>query len=371
MIIAGDKDGVQSSFYKRKAFMGVVEFAPNDQLHMLLDAYHSDFKELQTIQRMEYGTWCGAVRRSPIRARSRMIACSPARSPTSRSSVIENYNKDRNAKVDSIGLNTEFKFNDNWSMNADLSWSKVDREDLRLESTAGNGSGNDPAFLPQPETIPFTTGPNGITIFTPTLNYSDYGTMFLTDPGGWGGGLRRSGFVGHPEITDEIQAIRLAASRKLDEAFFLSDVSFGVNYADRTKEKKQFQSNLWLTGNVSHAAVPEQYRTGIADSTFFGSPYGIIGYDALAMYRDGFWQTDQLDRRSERQCQRSRQQCPEHLAGERETHHGVREGRHRHGGRQPAAARQSSVCRRSRRTRPRICISRMPRDSRPIRRRSR
>ena len=36
--------------------------------------------------------------------------------------------------------------------------------------------------------------------------------------------------------------------------------------------------------------VPEQYRTGIADSTFFGSPHGIIGYDALAMYRDDFWQ---------------------------------------------------------------------------------
>jgi iron complex outermembrane receptor protein len=205
--------------------------------------------------------------------------------------VIENYNKDRDAKVDSVGLNTEFSFNDRWSMNADLSWSAVEREDLRLESTAGNGSGNDPAFLPQIETIAFSTRSNGITDFTPTLNYSDYGTVFLTDPGAWGGGLRRAGFVGHPEITDEISAIRLAATRKFDEAFFLSDVSFGVNYADRTKAKEQFQSNLWLSQNVSHMAVPQEYRTGIADSTFFGSPHGIIGYDALAMYRDNFWQT--------------------------------------------------------------------------------
>ncbi|HEV7609154.1 MAG TPA: TonB-dependent receptor, partial [Steroidobacteraceae bacterium] len=64
---------------------------------------------------------------------------------------------------------------------------------------------------------------------------------------------------------------------------------FGVNYADRTKSKNQFQSNLWLNGNISHAVVPEQYRTGIADSSFFGSTHGIIGYDALAMYRDDFW----------------------------------------------------------------------------------
>jgi iron complex outermembrane receptor protein len=291
MIIAGDKDGVKSAFYERMAFMGVLEYAPTDNLRMVLDAYHSDFNEVQTIQRMEYGTvvWGGATLTNPgpvenDRVQSGTFANVPF-------VVIENYNNDRDAKIDSIGLNTDFKFNDNWSMNADLSWSKTDREDLRLESTAGNGSGNDPAFRPQPDTIPFTTAPNGITNFTPTLNYSDYGTVFLTDPGGWGGGLRRAGFVGHPEITDEIQAIRLAATRKLDDAFFLSDVSFGVNYADRTKAKEQFQSNLWLRGNVSHLPVPEEYRTGIADSTFFGSPYGIIGYDALAMYRDDFWET--------------------------------------------------------------------------------
>ena len=290
LIIAGDKDGVQSSFYKRMAYMGVVEFKPNDQLHMLLDAYHSDFDELQTIQRMEYGTvvWGGASLSNPgpvvnDRVQSGTFTNVPF-------VVIENYNKDRDAAVDSIGLNTDFKFNEDWSMNADLSWSNVDRHDIRLESTAGNGSGNDPALLPQADTIPFSTESNGITNFVPTLNYSDYSSVFLTDPGAWGGGLRRAGFVDEPEISDEIKAIRLAATRKF-EGFWLNNVQFGVNYADRTKAKQDFQSNLWLTGNISHQVVPEQYRTGIANSSFFGSPYGIIGYDALAMYRDGLWQT--------------------------------------------------------------------------------
>ncbi len=36
--------------------------------------------------------------------------------------------------------------------------------------------------------------------------------------------------------------------------------------------------------------MPEEFRTGIADTDFFGSPYGIIGYDALGLYRSGFWQ---------------------------------------------------------------------------------
>jgi iron complex outermembrane recepter protein len=288
LVIGGDKDGVQSSFYKREAFMGVVEFKPSDQVHMLLDAYHSDFQELQTIQRMEYGTiWAGATLTNPGPVENGRVQSGLF--PNVPFTVIENYNNDRHAQVDSIGLNTKFSFGENWGMDADLSWSKVDRDDLRLESTAGNGTMNDPNLLPLQESVSFTTESNGVTRLTPTLNYSDYGSIFLTDPGGWGGGPRRAGFVGAPHITDEIQAIRLSANRKLG-AFFLNNVSFGVNYADRTKNKEQFQSNLWLPGNISHAVVPEEYRTGIADSTFFGSPYGIIGYNALAMYRDNFWQ---------------------------------------------------------------------------------
>jgi iron complex outermembrane receptor protein len=112
--------------------------------------------------------------------------------------------------------------------------------------------------------------------------------VFLTDPGAWGGGERRSGFVGHPEIEDEIQAIRLSAKRTFEGP--LSEVSFGVNYADREKQKDPFQSLLYLPGDVSHLAVPEDYRTGIANGAFFGLPGGVIGYDAIGMWNSGFWQ---------------------------------------------------------------------------------
>ncbi len=286
--IGGDKDGFKSSFYERKAAMAVLEFRPTDQLQMVVDAYHSDFNEVQTIQRMEFGTAWNNVTTledaGPVengRIQSGTFQNVPFM-------VIENYNNDRDASVDSIGLNTKYALNDDWSMEADLSWSKVDRNDLRLESTAGTGSGADPNLLPLVETISFTTDSKGITHFTPTHDYSDYDSVFLTDPGAWGGGPRRAGFVGAPEITDEIKAIRLSANRSLEG--FLSDVGFGVNYADRTKDKRQFQGNLWLVGDISHAVVPEQYRTGIADTTFFGSPYGMIGYDALAMWNDNFWE---------------------------------------------------------------------------------
>jgi iron complex outermembrane receptor protein len=287
-VIGGDKDGVQSSFYERKAYLGVVEFEPNDQLHMLVDLYHSDFQELQTVQRIEFGTiWAGATLTNPGPVvNGRISSGTFANVPFV---VIENYNNDRHADIDSIGWNTEYQLNDNWNLVGDVSWSRVKREDLRLESTAGTGTNNDPNFLPQVDSISFTTDSNGISHFTPTLDYSDYNTVFLTDPGGWGGGQRRSGFVGNPEIEDEIKAIRLSAERKLGTAF-IDGVTFGANFAERVKSKDNFQSILYLPGDISHAVVPEEFRTGITNTSFFGSPHGMIGYNAIGLYRSGFWQ---------------------------------------------------------------------------------
>ncbi|HKE94449.1 MAG TPA: TonB-dependent receptor, partial [Povalibacter sp.] len=292
-VIGGDKDGIQSSFYERMAYMGVVEYRPIDQLHMVFDAYHSNFKELQTIQRLEYGTiWSGATLNNPGEVvNDRVTSGDFSNVPFV---VVENYNNDRRATVDSFGLNTQFDVNDNWGLNLDLSYSHVDRDDLRLESTAGNGRAGDNSFPALVENIDFTTQGNGITNFTPTHDYSDYNTIFLTDPGVWGGGPRRSGFVGHPKIEDEIKAIRLSANRTLDS--FIDNVGFGVNYAERVKSKDNWQSNLWLPGTISHAAIPEAYRTGITDSSFFGSPYGIVGYDAIGLFHSGFWQPiDSID----------------------------------------------------------------------------
>src|SRR5688572_28351447 len=141
LVIGGDKDGVQSSFYERKAYLGVLEFEPNDQLHMLVDAYHSDFKELQTVQRIEFGTiWAGATLSNPGPVvNGRISSGTFANVPFV---VIENYNNDRRADIDSLGWNTEYRLNDDWNLVGDVSWSRVKREDLRLESTAGTGTNN-------------------------------------------------------------------------------------------------------------------------------------------------------------------------------------------------------------------------------------
>ncbi len=288
-IIGGDKSGIQSSYYERMAYLGVLEYKPNDQLHMTFDGYHSNFKELQTIRRMEYGLqWASGSLTTPGPfVGNRMVSGTYTNVPFL---VVENYNNDNHAKLDSLGWNTDYKFNDDWALNTDLSWSKVKLDKLRLESTGGNGAGADPTFPPPKETISFTTNGEGVSFLNTTNNYSNYNTTFLTDPGGWGGGPTRAGFVGHPNYNDEVKAIRLAVDRKLSTSVF-NDLSFGLNYAERTKSKYEWQSMLALPGGVSHAVVPDAFRTGVTNTSFFGNPYGMIGYDAIGLFQSGYFIT--------------------------------------------------------------------------------
>ena len=295
-IVGGTKDGIQSSYFQRTGFLGVLEFQPNERLHSTLDGYHSNFKELQNIRRMEYPLQWGSgtlTNPGPV-YENRITSGTYTNVPFV---VIENYNNETHAKVDALGLATDFKMTDSWTLNNDLSYSKAHREKLRLESTAGDGSGLAGSPLPpSKQTNTFTTGADGITVPTITGNYSDYGTTFLADPGGWAGGSivrsGRAGFWDDQAINDEIKSIKLAATRKM-QAWVLSGVSIGVNYSDRSKDKYRQQNALYFAGDPTAGpyllAVPAAFRQGVLNTGFFGNPNGMINYDALRMFHSGFF----------------------------------------------------------------------------------
>ena len=281
IVIGGDKSGQQSSFYDRTSYFGALELRPNDQLHVTVDAFHSDFTEVQTIRRLEYGTvWGSGVLQPGYTVQGGRIVAGEFDGVTT---VIENYNNERHAKIDNFGINVAYKLNDQWSLDADLSDSKVHRTDLRLESTAGTGN----AGAVVKDNFTFTTSPDGFTNIHTALDYSDFSKVFLTDPGGWGGPNTRAGYVGNPTVDDEIKAIRLAATRTIGDGPF-SAVTFGVNLSDRAKKKYQWQGMLINKGGPA-MVVPDAYRTGVVNTDFLGNPHGMISYDALGLYRSGFW----------------------------------------------------------------------------------
>ncbi len=283
LITGGEKDAVDSSNLTRDGYMAVVEFKPNDQLHMTFDAYHSDFNELQRIARLEYPLAWGSNSLQPGYTTGNGFVTHGVFNNVK--TVVENYINQRKAKLDSFGWNMTYQLDDNWSLMADVSTSKVVRDDHLIESTAGTGASGSGAT----DTITFDQGAYGLTTLKGTVDYSDFNKVFLTDPGGWGGPIaNRAGYVKVPHITDEIKAVKAAATRKLAGGIF-SDVSFGFNHSEHTKAKIGLEGYIGLKGGAATAVVPEAYRTGTTDASFLGSTSGMISYDALGLYNSGFF----------------------------------------------------------------------------------
>ncbi|MFT4075035.1 MAG: TonB-dependent receptor [Asticcacaulis sp.] len=281
LITGGEKDAVDSSNLTRDGYMAVVEFKPNDRFHLTLDGYHSDFDELQRIARLEYPLAWGANQlQSGYTTDDEFVTSGTF---TGVKTVVENYINRRKAKLDSFGANATYDLNDQWSLLADLSTSKVVRDDTLVESTAGTGASGSGAT----DTITFEQQANGLTNLTGVVDYSDFDSVFLTDPGGWGGPTNRAGYVKIPHITDEIKAAKFAATRKIGGGLF-SDISVGYNHTEHTKAKVGVEGYLTLKDGAT-AVVPEAYRTGTTDAQFLGSNSGMISYDALGLYESGFF----------------------------------------------------------------------------------
>lgn len=282
-IIGGTKPAVQSSYLQRDGLMAVVEWAPTDKFRAVLDAYHTDFEELQRNNRLEFPLqWSGASLQPGYATSSGLVQSGTY---TGVKTVVENYITRTAARSNNLGLNLAYDLTDHWSLNADLATNKVTRHDTQVESTAGTGQGGAGAL----DTVAFRMQPEGVLV-TPTLNYSDFGAVFLTDPGGWGGsipaGKFRGGYLKTPAIKDELTSYRFAVTRKFDNSLVKS-VSIGANRNDRSKSKVGVEGYLLL--NSPTVAVPQQFRQGSTDVSFFGPTTGMIQYDALALYNSGFY----------------------------------------------------------------------------------
>ena len=101
----------------------------------------------------------------------------------------------------------------------------------------------------------------------------------------------QDGFINAPEINDELQTLKLAASKALENEYF-SKVSFGVSYRDR--EKSKLSEGYYMTlkdfslANPGMLAIPEQYREGSASLDFIGMG-NMVAYDTNGLVNDGYY----------------------------------------------------------------------------------
>ena len=298
LITGGVKPYVMSSELERDGYMGVLEWRPNDRFHSTIDAFYSEFKNTQVLRGIEFPlAWGGSAGDCTINVPSAVCRPAPSLRPgytvedglivagtwDNIKGVVRNDLNKRDSNITAIGWNTEFVANDDWTLGLDVNYSKVEREDLILETNAGTGRNINGAL----DTLGFELTDDGVTRFTSQLNYADPSLILLTSPQGWGGDVipeGQAGYMNTPSITDEIKAVRLTANRALHQSPF-SSIDFGFNYSERTKEFINDQYYLGVPGG-GDLAVPSEFLLEPTDLGYLGISE-VLSYDALALVNSG------------------------------------------------------------------------------------
>lgn len=280
-VIGGAKPYVQSSELVRDGYMAVLEFSPNDQVHSTIDVLYSKFEFTEILRGIELPLqWSSASLQPGYTVQNGLVTAGQFNGVKG---VVRNDANTRDSTLSSIGWNTTIKFSDQWSAELDLNRSSIDREDVVLETYSGTGRSGSGAT----DNMGFTTNSSG-TRFTSILDYSDYGQIFLTSPQGWGGDVipgGQAGYYNSPSIDDELNAIRLSATRTFGDGF-LESIEVGYN---RTSREKSLTANeFFLDIGAPTVAVPVSARLGVTSLNFLGID-GMISYDPLALLNSGVY----------------------------------------------------------------------------------
>ena len=300
VVIGGSKSYNTSADLKRLGLMGTLQWQPHPNFTMTVDGFYSDFKEDQIKRGVELPLFWGGVPLLNATDNGSLVTSGtfgddPATTAVEGvKGVVRNDIFQRHAKLYAFGWNGAWRNDEGWRASADFSFSKTDRNELTLETYSGTGRAGFGAL----DQISFESGNNG-TRFSNTLDYSDWDTILLTSPQGWGGTQVGSdgtvitggqdGYYNDRIIEDKLWQLRGDVGKEF-EGSVLSGIQAGINYTKRSKSLVPDEFFLGLVANTDGTVsvpIPEEYREGVAD-TFLGlGP--MIAYDPLKLIEDGFY----------------------------------------------------------------------------------
>ncbi|NRF68322.1 TonB-dependent receptor [Aquincola sp. S2] len=170
------------------------------------------------------------------------------------------YNK-REDKIHALGWNNRFSFDGGASVVADLNYSKAKRDELSLE----NNSQLNPAAGTYFDTMKLAFNSGDFSKMTTALRYDDPSKLFLR------GTIYGSGYGKVPKVEDELTGVKLTANLPLASPMvgLVSDVDVGVNYADRSKQKRQPEGNINV-GAQGDTTIASDLQYGLVDLGFAG-----------------------------------------------------------------------------------------------------
>jgi iron complex outermembrane receptor protein len=246
----GVKTWFESDQLKRLGTTATLQARVSDNLTMTLDGFYSHFTDDIDQKGFEMPFACGGgcghdqilsetVQNGIVTAAT--IAGTP---------VIENYATDHRANQYALGWNGLWDGHNGWRAMADLSWSRTNRTEHHIETTAGLINGHQ------------STGPTAIVSYTVTdhgpefvSNYNGANPdLVLTDVEGWSGSPVQAGYDKLRTSKDDLKEARAEIER--DVGSFIKSIKVGFDYTDRDKTLGQVEGFLAPPNGAQQVAIP-------------------------------------------------------------------------------------------------------------------
>lgn len=180
----------RSAMLERESIAVIIEFAPNDDLYIKLDALYIDFVEDDARRVLGDGGMERGTVAYTISEEQNGLATPGAWDGFH--SVVRNDERTQQSEFTTLGLNIEYAINDVWSLGVDWFTGNVEKKSADVESYSGVGrSGTDGRPL-SPRS--FQLGGSHDWLFgahtsLAGADMTDPNLVRLADPQGWGGSL--------------------------------------------------------------------------------------------------------------------------------------------------------------------------------------
>ncbi len=270
------RQGAVSRDFERTSIAGALQFEPSDNFSLALDAFYTDTQDSGIFRGTEtpIASWSGAsfdgaTGNGPFADTATYSAVVP---------IVRTDTEGNEAQIFAAGANLVWGVTDNLSLELDYGYSTLDRNDIDYESYAGTGFARGG---PQ-DTITFTFPQSGRYSVDTQLDYTDPGTVLLTDPGGWG----QVGFIKEPEINDELHQLRAEVEYAFDGGF-LDSITVGWIYTDREKDFDSNEAFLRQSAAFTDGALAIPAGSILGSTDTGGLNFDVIAYDPSSFLTDG------------------------------------------------------------------------------------
>jgi iron complex outermembrane receptor protein len=239
---------------QRDGAMAAFQWRPSDNFSSVFDVYYTQRKQRDNARSLEVnlggypapccdgtfpdGTQFGYA--NPTIVDNTVVAADLLqRVPLARNFLFKTQDK-----ILALGWNNEWIAGD-WTYTLDISHSKAKRNEQQYETNAQIAPlASAPAGAPRNvyDNGTFSISNDGMPRLNFNRNYADPATVQV------GPTIYGAGYSKIPRITDELTSGRIDVGYQFNR-WWMSDVLFGVNYADREKDKNQPEANLNTLGN--------------------------------------------------------------------------------------------------------------------------